>query len=374
MVDVKPGPHAEHVNPMPHGGFDVAYHIPILDNPAKEPTHAVSPCAIAAPRAYGNGVTSAYPFERCVVVERSARKRYPPSPPPTAWPLADWSCQSPRCRIEMTSAVLLRTLRILLLPLSSHRSSALFVLPLGPEQTVVGLLFDGANARWAAWNLDLAGHLQRLAIEAQHVERLVKHGLRQQRLAIPAPDHPLSPASHLRLGRECELASLDAVDYDDAMIVVGWVGLWFVRAVLDHHRHVRAVGREGDPFGDLANRMRLHDMGWVLLQIDDTDDVGIALAAALIGEHGEVAPGADRDAVGTDAGDHVGLGVLHLRAVDRQHRNAVIAVAGDERTLAVGEEGHVARAGLGVAELNRAGRCQGLAVDGEDRHRAIPAI
>src|SRR5215468_5416683 len=99
MVDVKPGPHAEHVNPMPHNGIDVAYHIPILDNPAKEPTHAVSPCAIATP-------------------------------------------------IEMTSAVLLRTLRILLLPLSSHRDSALFVLPLGSEQTVVGLLFDGANARW----------------------------------------------------------------------------------------------------------------------------------------------------------------------------------------------------------------------------------
>src|SRR5919197_982098 len=43
MVDIKPWPHAEHVNPMPHGGFDVAHHIPILDHPAKEPTHAASP-------------------------------------------------------------------------------------------------------------------------------------------------------------------------------------------------------------------------------------------------------------------------------------------------------------------------------------------
>src|ERR1043166_1788030 len=43
MVDVKPWTHAEHVNPMPHGGFDVAHHIPILDHPAKEPTHAISP-------------------------------------------------------------------------------------------------------------------------------------------------------------------------------------------------------------------------------------------------------------------------------------------------------------------------------------------
>src|SRR5262247_2603840 len=101
------------------------------------------------------------------------------------------------------------------------------------EPIAVRLLFDGTYARRAARNPDLAGHLQRLAIEAQHVERLVKHGLRQQRLAIPAPDHPLSPASHLRLGRECELASLDAVDHDDAMIVVGWVGLRSVRAILD---------------------------------------------------------------------------------------------------------------------------------------------
>src|SRR5215510_16095272 len=92
------------------------------------------------------------------------------------------------------------------------------------EPIAVRLLFDGTYARRAARNLDLAGHLQRLAVEAQHVERFVEHGLRQQRLAIPAPDHPLTPASHLRLGREGELASLDAVNHDDAMIVVGLVG------------------------------------------------------------------------------------------------------------------------------------------------------
>ena len=105
----------------------------------------------------------------------------------------------------------------------------------------------------------------------------------------------------------------------------------------------------------------IHDARRVLLQIDDADDVGVALAAALIGEHGDVALGADRDAVGADASDHIGLGVLHLGAVDRQHGNAVVAVAGDERTLAIGEEGDVARPGLGVAELDLAGRRQGLA-------------
>src|SRR5712691_7102140 len=43
MFDIEPWTHAEHVNPMPHGGLDVAHHIPILDHSAKEPTHAVSP-------------------------------------------------------------------------------------------------------------------------------------------------------------------------------------------------------------------------------------------------------------------------------------------------------------------------------------------
>src|SRR5262245_32200741 len=84
----------------------------------------------------------------------------------------------------------------------------------GAEQSAVRLLFDGTEARWAARDFDLASHLQYLAVEAQHVERLIEHGLRQQRLAVPAPDHPLTPASHLRLGREGELASFDAVDHD----------------------------------------------------------------------------------------------------------------------------------------------------------------
>ena len=90
-------------------------------------------------------------------------------------------------------------------------------------ELAVRLLFDGADARWAARDLDLAGYLQCLAVKAQHVERLVEHGLRQQRLAVPAPDYSLTPASHLRLCGERQLASLDAVDHDDAMIVVGLV-------------------------------------------------------------------------------------------------------------------------------------------------------
>src|SRR5262249_31898206 len=88
MVDVKPWTHAEHVNPMPHGGFDVAHHIPILNHPTKEPTHAVSPCARASPQAYGNGVTSAYPFGRTVSAEGCARLVYAPSSSSSA--LASW--------------------------------------------------------------------------------------------------------------------------------------------------------------------------------------------------------------------------------------------------------------------------------------------
>jgi hypothetical protein len=67
--------------------------------------------------------------------------------------------------------------------------------PTGTRQVdlPVRLLFDGPDARWAARDLDLAGHLQRLAVEAQHIERFVEHGLRQQRLAILAPDHLCVP-------------------------------------------------------------------------------------------------------------------------------------------------------------------------------------
>ena len=52
----------------------------------------------------------------------------------------------------------------------------------------------------------------------------------------------------------------------------------------------------------------------------------------------------------------------------------MIAVAGDEGALAIRREGDVARARLGVADLNLASWRQGFAIDGEDRHRAISAI
>src|SRR4051812_46985542 len=100
----------------------------------------------------------------------------------------------------------------------------------------VRLLFGRANPRRATRDLDLAGYLQRLAVETQHVDSLIEHGLRQQRPAVSAPDHTLTPGCRFRLGGECELASLDAVNHHDAMIVVGLVGLWLVRTVLNGHR------------------------------------------------------------------------------------------------------------------------------------------
>src|SRR5215467_14463432 len=82
MVDIKPWTYAEHVNPMPHGGFDVTHHIPILDHPTKEPTHAVSPSCCSRTASYGNGVTRAYLFGCRKVTQQGQRARPTMSVPP----------------------------------------------------------------------------------------------------------------------------------------------------------------------------------------------------------------------------------------------------------------------------------------------------
>src|SRR5262249_46555098 len=60
-----------------------------------------------------------------------------------------------------------------------------------------------------------------------------------------------------------------AIDHEEAALVVGLVGLWPLRPVLDGDGHVRAVGREHSGLGDLADRDA--DARWVLLQIDDRE-------------------------------------------------------------------------------------------------------
>src|SRR5262245_55461504 len=236
------------------------------------------------------------------------------------------------------------------------------------------LPFDGADAGGAAVDLDTAGDPELFTVEAQYIDGLGQHPLRQERLAVLAPCHALGPTPDLGLRGEGELGAVDAIDHEEAALVVGLVGLWPLRPVLDGDGHVRAVGREHSGLGDLAHRDGIDDARWVLLQIDDGDYVGVTLAAPLVGEHRHVAPGADGDAVGADAGNHIRLGVLDLDTVDAHHGDAMIAVAGHQRTLAVGGERHVAGPGLRVAKHELADHGEGLPCDGQDRHGALAAI
>ena len=48
MVDIKLWAYAEHVNPMPHGGFDVTHHIPMV-------VHALQPAPDFALGTLGQG-------------------------------------------------------------------------------------------------------------------------------------------------------------------------------------------------------------------------------------------------------------------------------------------------------------------------------
>src|SRR5262249_40203304 len=156
-------------------------------------------------------------------------------------------------------------------------------------------------------DLELTRDLQLRAVEAQNVQCLVVHRLCQERLAVATPDDALAPAADLGLAREGELGASDAKNLDQAVVVVGRRAFYAGRAILNRDCNVIAVGRHGGALRNLAD-VDVVDNAWrILFEINHADDVGIALPAALIGEHGDIAFGTDRDAVGADARDHVAL-------------------------------------------------------------------
>ena len=104
------------------------------------------------------------------------------------------------------------------------------------------LLLRGADAGGAAVDLDRAGLLERLAVKAQDLQLLLDHALHEKRLAVPAPDHTLSPMTDFGLGGERELRPIDAKNCDQSEVVEGLVRLRPLRAVLDGHRRVGPVG------------------------------------------------------------------------------------------------------------------------------------
>src|SRR5262245_50075067 len=68
MVDRQSGTHAEHVHPMPHGGFNVVHLLSMLDHSAKEPTHAVSPLCWSRATGLGKERNKRIPFwAYCIV-------------------------------------------------------------------------------------------------------------------------------------------------------------------------------------------------------------------------------------------------------------------------------------------------------------------
>src|SRR5689334_11199589 len=76
-----------------------------------------------------------------------------------------------------------------------------------------------ADAVWTASDFELACDLEALAVEADDGERMVDHALRQQGLAITAPDHALGPLSNLDLSDLRQRGSVYA-EYDEQAVIV----------------------------------------------------------------------------------------------------------------------------------------------------------
>src|SRR5713101_3607248 len=208
---------------------------------------------------------------------------------------------------------------------SSARASNAAVLHRSP--IIFNSAFRGTQPLRSAIDLDLAGDLQILAVEAQDRERVVDHALHEQGLTVAAPDGALAPFSSLGVGNSREVRSIHAENNEQRIVVVEGMRRRPRRSVLRRNGDVVAVVGEGQALDDLADVERTDDARGSAGKVDHIDSVNIARKAALIADDSDIALRADLDGVGREAPGHDAFGVFDLAAVDRQNRNLVVAVA-----------------------------------------------
>ncbi len=141
-----------------------------------------------------------------------------------------------------------------------------------------------------------------------------------------------------------EIGAVDRVNLEQAIVVVSGVVFRSVRAVPHCDGYMFAIVRHCHAFRRLSDADRVNDTGRLRFEINDVDNVCIALPTTLIAENSNIALRTDFDAVRPNAADHEHLAVFDLVGVHRQDRNLVIAIAGYQSHFSVRRERNMARA------------------------------
>src|SRR6266542_6439506 len=166
---------------------------------------------------------------------------------------------------------------------------------------------QGPDPGRAGLELDRASLLERLAVEVEDLKLVLDHALQEQHLAVLAPSRALAPVTDLGFGDRRELGPVDREDLEQSVVVEERRAFWTVGAVHHGDGDEFSVRRHGDSLRRLADRNGVDDARRLGREVDDIDHVGVALPAALVAEHRNVALRADLEAVGADAADHVAL-------------------------------------------------------------------
>ena len=91
---------------------------------------------------------------------------------------------------------------------------------------------------------------------------------------------------------------------------------WPVRAVHYGNGNKIAVARHSYAFGCLANADCIYDAWRLRFEVDDVNDIDVALTPALVAEHRNITLRADLKAVGPNTAYHERFAVFDLVAVD----------------------------------------------------------
>src|SRR3974377_1674564 len=163
-----------------------------------------------------------------------------------------------------------------------------------------------------------ASRLEPLTVKAEYLQVLLDHALDHNGLVVFAPGRALAPMADLSLTDLGKLGAIDRIDLQQTKVIERRVRFCAVGAIRNGHCQIGAVASHGDTFRCLTDAHGIDHARRIGFQVDNANGVSFPLSAALVANHGNVAPRANFDAVWAIAADHEFLAIGDGVAIHRQ--------------------------------------------------------
>src|SRR5262245_18491631 len=160
------------------------------------------------------------------------------------------------------------------------------------------LRLRGPDGGRTATDLDRSGRLEFLAVEVEHHDLFLDHGLSQEGAAVLAPGEALTPVAYRGFGQRDQFVAFDAQHLHQTVVVKERTVFRLVGSVPHVQNDKSAVGRQRDSFRRLTDGDGMNDARGLGLDVNETHRISVAAAGSDIGDDRDLAVRVDGEPVG----------------------------------------------------------------------------